>query len=74
VIATKVGLDWKNGKPFRNSRPARITKEVEDSLRRLRTDVIDVFQVHWPDATVPLDDTAERWRGSIAPARSTPSA
>ncbi len=59
VIATKVGLDWKDGKPFRNGRPERIVKEVEDSLRRLRTDVIDLYQVHWPDPMVPLDDTAE---------------
>ena len=59
VIATKVGLDWKDAKPFRNGRPERIVKEVEDSLRRLRTDVIDLYQVHWPDPMVPLDDTAE---------------
>jgi len=59
VIATKVGLDWKDAKPFRNGRPERIVKEAEDSLRRLRTDVIDLYQVHWPDPTVPLDDTAE---------------
>jgi aryl-alcohol dehydrogenase-like predicted oxidoreductase len=59
VIATKVGLDWKDGRPFRNSRPARIVDEAEDSLRRLRTDVIDLYQVHWPDPMVPLDDTAE---------------
>src|SRR6202008_3786870 len=39
-IATKVGLNWREGRPFRDSRPARIRKEVEDSLRRLRTDVI----------------------------------
>ncbi|MFY9896846.1 MAG: aldo/keto reductase, partial [Xanthobacteraceae bacterium] len=37
-IATKVGLAWKDGKVFRDSRPARIRKEIEDSLRRLRTD------------------------------------
>jgi aryl-alcohol dehydrogenase-like predicted oxidoreductase len=59
VIATKVGLDWKDGQPFRNSRPERIVKEAEDSLRRLRTDTIDLYQVHWPDALVPIDDTAE---------------
>jgi aryl-alcohol dehydrogenase-like predicted oxidoreductase len=59
IIATKVGLDWKNGKPFRNARKARIMKEVEDSLRRLQTDVIDLYQVHWPDPDTPMAETAE---------------
>src|ERR1700720_1819687 len=58
-IATKVGLDWKDGKPFRNARKARIMKEAEDSLRRLQTDVIDLYQVHWPDPTTPIEETAE---------------
>jgi aryl-alcohol dehydrogenase-like predicted oxidoreductase len=57
-IATKVGLSWKNGSPFRDSRPARIRQEIEDSLRRLRTDVIDLYQVHWPDLETPIADTA----------------
>jgi aryl-alcohol dehydrogenase-like predicted oxidoreductase len=59
LIATKVGLDWKNGKPFRNARKARIVKEVEDSLRRLKTDVIDLYQVHWPDPNTPIAEVAE---------------
>jgi aryl-alcohol dehydrogenase-like predicted oxidoreductase len=58
-IATKVGLDWNDGKVFRNASRARIRKEVEDSLRRLRTDVIDVYQVHWPDPKMPIEETAE---------------
>jgi len=58
TIATKVGLDWKDGQPFRNAGKARIQKEIEDSLRRLRTDVIDVYQVHWPDPKVPVEETA----------------
>src|ERR1700678_4670058 len=41
-IATKVGLEWHNGSVTRNSSAARIRKEVQDSLRRLRTDYIDV--------------------------------
>src|SRR4051794_35485689 len=41
-IATKVGLAWQDGAVFRDSRPARIRREIEDSLRRLRTDVIDL--------------------------------
>jgi aryl-alcohol dehydrogenase-like predicted oxidoreductase len=58
-IATKVGLDWKDGKPFRNASKTRIIKEAEDSLRRLQTDVIDLYQVHWPDPHTPLAEVAE---------------
>jgi len=58
VIATKVGLDWKNEKPFRNASRTRIMKEIDDSLRRLRTDAIDLYQVHWPDPNTPVEETA----------------
>jgi aryl-alcohol dehydrogenase-like predicted oxidoreductase len=57
-IATKVGLAWKEGAVFRDSRPARIRKEIEDSLRRLRTDVVDLYQVHWPDLETQFGETA----------------
>jgi aryl-alcohol dehydrogenase-like predicted oxidoreductase len=59
VIATKVGLDWKDVQPFRNASKARIMKEVDDSLRRLQTDAIDLYQVHWPDPLTPIEETAE---------------
>src|ERR1700741_2173402 len=58
IIATKVALEWRDGKVFRNSTPARIRKEIEDTLRRMRTDYIDLYQVHWPDALVSIEDTA----------------
>src|SRR5271154_723208 len=58
TIATKVGLAWKDGGVYRDSRPARIRQEIEDSLRRLRTDVIDLYQVHWPDFDTPIAETA----------------
>ncbi|MFT8597511.1 aldo/keto reductase [Acetobacter orientalis] len=58
ILATKVGLNWQDGKVFRDSRPARIVQEVEDSLRRLRTDHIDLYQVHWPDPKTPIEETA----------------
>jgi len=59
VIATKGGLEWQDGKVWRNCSPARIREEVEQSLRRLRTDYIDLYQVHWPDPAVPIPETAE---------------
>jgi len=59
VIATKTGLEWQDGKVFRNASRTRIMQEVEDSLRRLRTDYIDVYQVHWPDPLVAIEETAE---------------
>jgi aryl-alcohol dehydrogenase-like predicted oxidoreductase len=58
AIATKVGLAWKGDTVYRDSRAARLRKEVEDSLRRLRTDVIDLYQVHWPDLETPIAETA----------------
>jgi aryl-alcohol dehydrogenase-like predicted oxidoreductase len=58
VIATKVGLEWKDGVVYRNASRDRIMREVEDSLRRLRTDYIDIYQVHWPDPLVPIEETA----------------
>jgi aryl-alcohol dehydrogenase-like predicted oxidoreductase len=62
VIATKAGLEWRDGKVYRNATGARIRQEVEDSLRRLRSDYIDIYQVHWPDPKVPVEETAEAMR------------
>jgi aryl-alcohol dehydrogenase-like predicted oxidoreductase len=59
VIATKVGLEWKDGKVFRNASRDRVLREATDSLRRLKTDYIDIYQVHWPDPRVPIEETAE---------------
>ncbi len=58
VLATKVGLDWRGAQPIRDASPRRIFKEVEASLRRLKTDVIDIYQVHWPDPATPIEETA----------------
>ncbi|WP_101927201.1 MULTISPECIES: aldo/keto reductase [Luteimonas] len=53
VIATKVAK-WASRKGLA---PANIQAACEDSLRRLRTDVIDLYQAHEDDPTVPLEDT-----------------
>jgi aryl-alcohol dehydrogenase-like predicted oxidoreductase len=62
VIATKVGVEMRDGKAYRNATRQRILREIDDSLRRLRTDYIDIYQVHWPDPRVPIEETAEAMR------------
>jgi aryl-alcohol dehydrogenase-like predicted oxidoreductase len=74
-ILTKYGMNWRtdkgefyfdsvdnNGKPtkiYKYSRRESVLQECEDSLRRLKTDYIDLFQIHWPDATTPISETME---------------
>ena len=59
LIATKAGLEWPDEKPRRNASKQRILKEAEDSLARMKTDYIDLYQVHWPDPKIPVEETAE---------------
>ena len=66
VIATKFGFDLDpkhdprgmKGRPGLNSRPERIKQAVEGSLRRLKTDVIDLLYQHRVDTEVPIEDVA----------------
>lgn len=60
IIATKVGLVWKSNETietFTDSSPTNIEREVDMSLRRLKTDYIDLYQIHWPDPNTPIEDT-----------------
>jgi aryl-alcohol dehydrogenase-like predicted oxidoreductase len=57
-IATKVGMEWNERGVFANSSLARLRLEIEASLRRLGTEYIDLYQVHWPDALVPVAEVA----------------
>ena len=58
-IATKLGLEWdEDENVWRNSSRERILKEFEDSLRRLQTDYIDIYQIHWPDLETDFKETA----------------
>ena len=60
VIATKFGLTIpdSSGRQFTNSRPEFVREQVEGSLRRLRTDVIDLLYQHRVDPEVPIEDVA----------------
>lgn len=59
VVATKVrGPMWK-GADAEGLSPAHITRAVEDSLRRLQVDTIDLYQCHWPDDNTPIEETLE---------------
>ncbi|HEY0840071.1 MAG TPA: aldo/keto reductase [Vulgatibacter sp.] len=59
-LATKCGLVWDDaGRIRRDSSPAAVRRDVEASLARLRTDRIDLLQVHWPDAATPIAATIE---------------
>lgn len=60
VLATKCGLNWSENptRVWREATRERIVHEVEDSLRRLNTDHIDLYQVHWPDPKTPMEETA----------------
>jgi aryl-alcohol dehydrogenase-like predicted oxidoreductase len=62
VIATKAGMEMRDGRAYRNATRQRILQEVDESLRRLRTDYIDIYQVHWPDPLVPIEETADAMR------------
>ncbi|MFP3870370.1 MAG: aldo/keto reductase [Syntrophobacteria bacterium] len=62
ILATKAGLEWQDGKILRNCTRARIVQEIDYSLRRLRTDYIDIYQVHWPDPATSFQETAEAMR------------
>ncbi len=58
VIATKGGLRMTDEGLVRDSSPAWLRSGVEDSLRALGTDHIDIYQVHWPDPKIPFSETA----------------
>jgi len=64
IIATKVGMDMGDGHVGLSR--AWITRAVDDSLRRLQTDYIDLYQAHKDDESTPLDETLEAFASLIA--------
>src|SRR6267378_1785167 len=66
AIATKFGFDNEKGGLILNSRPQHIRKVVEESLKRLRTDRIDLYFQHRVDPNVPIEDVAGAVKDLIA--------
>ena len=73
VLTTKCGYDIaaerRNGtqreRPH-DFRPESVRKQLEDSLTRLGTDYIDLYQTHWPDPELPYDETMEGLTRAVA--------
>ena len=59
VIATKVGVQRRGPHHVVDLRAASVCPELEDSLRRLNVDTIDLYQIHWPDKKTPIEETVE---------------
>src|ERR1700722_15017644 len=66
AVATKFGFDNEKGGLLLNSRPEHIRKEAEESLKRLRTDRIDLYYQHRVDPNVPIEDVAGMVKELIA--------
>ncbi|MBN1108360.1 MAG: aldo/keto reductase [Bacteroidales bacterium] len=74
-VLTKFGMDWKEKKGefffdtkdnagnslsiYKHASKEKVISDCDESLRRLRTDYIDLFQIHWPDSTTPVSETME---------------
>ena len=59
IIATKFGVRAEKGKTTYDNSPEYIEKALNDSLKRLSTDYIDLYQIHYRDKTTPLDAVVE---------------
>jgi aryl-alcohol dehydrogenase-like predicted oxidoreductase len=59
AIVTKFGVGYEEMPNRRDSSRGRVMASIEKSLRRLRTDHVDAYLVHWPDPSTPLDETMQ---------------
>src|SRR5258705_12424698 len=66
VIATKFGIKYEGGQQVQDSHPERIKQSIEGSLKRLKTDVVDLYYQHRVDPTVPIEEVAGTTKDLIA--------
>ena len=66
VIATKFGIKHEGGQQVQDSHPERIKQSIEGSLKRLKTDVVDLYYQHRVDSTVPIEEVAGTVKELIA--------
>ena len=63
IIASKCGFVWGDGiKVHKELTKHSILKEIDDTLRRLGTDYIDIYQMHWPDHNTEIEESMEAMR------------
>jgi len=60
ILSTKLGLNWHKNKIFIDLRKERMREEIELSRKRLRTDYIDIYFVHWPSEDMNTKEVAEQ--------------
>jgi aryl-alcohol dehydrogenase-like predicted oxidoreductase len=63
IIATKFGIKMGEGKE--GARPEYVRQALEDSLRRLQVDTIDLYQIHFPDPKTPIADTMQTLNDAV---------
>ena len=64
IVASKCGLVWDDQQNITNNlTAANVRREIDDSLRRLQTDYIDIYQLHWPDPATPIEETMAALEG-----------
>lgn len=57
IVATKFGVNWEeNGRTFKDCSAKRIVEALDGSLRRLKMDCIPLYQIHWHDGKIPIED------------------